>query len=421
MLLPNSRFVKLPAGVEAVRGGVTSPQGFLAAGVATGVKKRDRLDLGLLYSDVPSVSAATFTSNAAAAAPIRLTRERCDCAHVRAVVVNSGNANACTGEQGDADAARMQALAAVRLHLPVEHVAVASTGLIGVTLPMEKIEPGIDAATQALMSGGASLAGGAGFNAAIRTTDKFAKGGALEVNLPGGVIRLGFAAKGCGMINPNMATMLCFVTCDAEVMADVWGTLLKDAVAGSFNRITVDGQESTNDMVLGLCNGASGVRPDADGLGVLAETLQAGLLALAISIVADGEGTVHTMRLTVSGARDAQEAEAVARAVGNSPLVKTAFFGRDANWGRIVQAIGQALGRAGRRLPQVDIAYDGLAIVRGGSAVALTDDDRQRLAAVLDQAEIDVHVALDGGGAQAMLYFSDLGHDYVSLNAEYST
>ena len=421
MLLPTSRFVALPAGVKAVRGGVASPKGFFAAGVATGVKKRDRLDLGLLYSDVPSVSAAVFTSNAAAAAPIRLTREQSDCASLRAAVVNSGNANACTGEQGYHDASRMRALAAVRLHLPVEQVAVASTGIIGRPLPMDKIESGIAAAAEALMRGGASPAGAAGFSAAIRTTDKFAKGGALEVALAGGVVRLGFAAKGCGMISPNMATMLCFATCDAVVSAGDWERLVKEAVAASFNRITVDGQESTNDMVLGLCNGASGIAPNAHGLRLLGAALRAALLSLAIAIVADGEGTVHTVRLTLTGGRDVAEAEAVARAIGNSPLVKTAFFGRDANWGRILQAVGQALGRAGRRMQPVDVVYDGVAIVRAGSAVPLDDDQRRGLAAVLEQDEIDVEVAIGGGSSTTTLIFSDLGHDYVTLNAEYST
>jgi glutamate N-acetyltransferase/amino-acid N-acetyltransferase len=229
MLLPISRFAALPDTARAVRGGVTSPQGFLAAGVATGVKKRGRLDLGLLMSAVPSVSAATFTSNAAAAAPVRLTREESDRASLRAAVVNAGNANACTGERGDRDAARMRALAAARLHLPLEQVAVASTGLIGVPLPLEKIEPGIDVAAAALAAEGAP-AGGAEFAAAIRTTDRFAKGGALELAVDGGVVRLGFAAKGCGMISPNMATMLCFVTCDALVSAADWGRLLHEAV-----------------------------------------------------------------------------------------------------------------------------------------------------------------------------------------------
>jgi glutamate N-acetyltransferase/amino-acid N-acetyltransferase len=421
MLLPISRFAPLPASARAVRGGVTSPQGFLAAGVATGVKKRGRLDLGLLMSAVPSVSAATFTSNAAAAAPVRLTREKSDCTGLRAVVVNAGNANACTGEQGDRDAARMRVLAAARLDLSVEQVAVASTGLIGVALPMGKIEPGIDAAAAALAAEDAASAGGAEFAAAIRTTDKFAKGGALELELDGGVVRLGFAAKGCGMISPNMATMLCFVTCDADVSADDWGRLLREAVACSFNRISVDGQESTNDMVLGLCNGASGVRPSDDGLAVLAAVLKAALLALAVGIVADGEGTIHTMRLAVTGARDAREAEAVARAVANSPLVKTAFFGRDANWGRIVQAVGQAVGRGGRGLPPIEIAYEELVVVRAGSAVAIDDAGRDRLQVIMEQPEIDLRVALGGSGGTATLYFSDLGHDYVSLNAEYST
>ncbi len=421
MLLPETSFTALPAGVRVVRGGVTTPKGFRAAGVATGVKKKGRLDLGLLCSELPSVSAVTFTSNAAAAAPVCLTREESDCEHLRAVVVNAGNANACTGEPGRVDAARMRALAAVRLHLPVEQVAVASTGIIGVPLPMDKIEPGIAAAAAALAAAGDAAASGAEFVAAIRTTDKFAKGGAFEAELEEGVVHLGFAAKGCGMISPHMATMLCFVTCDADVPADDWGRLLRGAVAASFNRVTVDGQESTNDMVVGLCNGASGVRPGEASLAVLGEALGAALLALAVSIVADGEGTQHTMRLAVAGARDADEAEAVARAVANSPLVKTAFFGRDANWGRIVQAVGQALGRLGRDQLPVEIAYDDLVIVRAGSAVVLGDGSRERLAAILEQSEIDLRITLDGFDGRATVFFSDLGHDYVSLNAEYST
>lgn len=421
MLLPDTTFNELPPGTRVVRGGVTTPKGFRAAGVATGVKKKGRLDLGLLSSELPSVSAATFTSNAAAAAPICLTREESDCEHLRAVVVNSGNANACTGERGRADAARMRALAAVRLHLPVEQVAVASTGIIGAPLPMDKIEPGIAAAAARLAAVGDDAASGAEFVAAIRTTDKFAKGGALEVELREGIVRMGFAAKGCGMISPHMATMLCFITCDADVSVQDWGALLRAAVARSFNRITVDGQESTNDMVVGLCNGASGVRPGETSLELLGDALNAALLALAVSIVADGEGTQHTIRLSVTGARDADEAEAIARAVANSPLVKTAFFGRDANWGRIVQAVGQALGRAGRSLLPVEIAYDDLVVVRSGSAVPLDDGSRERLAAILEQPEIELRVTLDGFDGAATVFFSDLGHDYVSLNAEYST
>ena len=415
-MLPASRFAPLPAFVHEVDDGVAYPRGFLAAGVASGVKKRGKLDLGILASEVASVSAATFTSNAAAAAPVRLTRETSDCAHLRAVVVNAGNANACTGKQGLADAARMRLLAAERLRLPVEQVAVSSTGLIGVHLPMAKIEPGIGAAAQALSAGASG-----DFAVAIRTTDRHAKSGALDVRLAEGVVRVGLAAKGCGMISPNMATMLCFVTCDAVVTAEAWNELMQSAVAASFNRITVDGQESTNDMVLGFCNGASGVEPGAAGLAQLGEALQGALLALAVSIVADGEGSTRTMRLKVTGARDGDAAEAVARAVANSPLVKTAFYGRDANWGRIMQAIGQALGKDGHRALPARISYEDVVIVDHGQPAALDEVQQGRLLDIMHQPEIDLNVALNGPGAQATVYFSDLTHDYVTLNAEYST
>ncbi|HZL65064.1 MAG TPA: bifunctional ornithine acetyltransferase/N-acetylglutamate synthase [Thermoleophilia bacterium] len=302
------------------------------------------------------------------------------------------------------------------MRLPVELVGVASTGLIGVHLPMEKIEPGIAAAAHALTSGG-----GAHFSQAIRTTDKNGKSGALDVRLPEGEVRLGFAAKGCGMISPNMATMLCFVTCDAAIGEADWAHLLHAGVEASFNRITVDGQESTNDMVVGLCNGASGVKPAKESLTRLGEVLQAALLSLAVSIVADGEGSTRTMRLDVTGARDGGEAEAVARAVANSSLVKTAFYGRDANWGRIMQAIGQAFGRDGRRALPARIAYEDVVIVEHGQPAALDSVQQGRLAAVMQQPEIALSVALNGPGAAATVYFSDLTHDYVTLNAEYST
>jgi len=419
-MLPQSRFAPLPAFATEVGGGVTAPQGFLAAGVASGVKKKGKLDLGLLLSEQPAVSAATFTSNAAAAAPVRLTRETSDCAHLHAVVVNAGNANACTGKQGLADAARMRLLTANHLRLPVERVAVCSTGLIGVHLPMAKIEPGIAAAASAL-PGGAGAKASDHFAMAIRTTDKHAKYGALEVSTPEGKVKLGFAAKGCGMISPNMATMLCFVTCDAEVDGAAWAELLHGAVDKSFNMITVDGQESTNDTVLGLCNGASGVEPGEEGLARLGQAMEAALLSLALSIVADGEGSTRTMKLTVTGAEDEGRAEAVARAVANSPLVKTAFYGRDANWGRIMQAIGQALGRDGHQALPARISYEDVVIVEKGQPAALGEAQQGRLAEIMHQPEIDLTVALNGPGAEATVYFSDLTHDYVTLNAEYST
>ena len=439
-MLPLTRFVELPAFARQAQRSVTCPEGFAAAGVATGVKKRGKLDLGMLVSERPCVSAATFTGNAAAAAPVRLTRESADCTRLRAAVVNAGNANAFTGKDGLADAARMRLLTAQALRLPVEQIAVASTGVIGVPLEMDKVERGIVEAATALKPGG-----GEHFSQAIRTTDVTPKRGALELELEGGTVRLGAAAKGCGMISPRMATMLAFVTCDAEVPAGAWGELLRGAVAKSFNRITVDGQESTNDTVLGMANGASGVRLGDAGLDALADALDALLLSLAVAMVADGEGATKAIRL----------------AVGTSPLVKTAFYGRDANWGRIVQAVGQAIGENGTAAGPpgagsagaapaaashtagaastgasasasadapvhaaavpAEILYEDLAVVRGGEPVPLSEGAQEHLADIMAQHEIDVRVVLDGGGAATTLYFSDLTHEYVTLNAEYTT
>ena len=418
-MLPVTRFVSLPAFATQAQRSVTCPKGYVAAGVACGLKKKGRLDLGLLTSLRTAVSAATFTSNAAAAAPVRLTRETSACERLQAVAVNAGNANACTGKQGLADAARMRLLAAQHLRLPVELVGVASTGVIGVPLDMDKVEPGIAAAAAAVKPGG-----GEHFSQAIRTTDVSPKRGALVLETVDGVVRLGAAAKGCGMISPRMATMLCFVTCDAAVACSEWRRLLASAVERSFNRITVDGQESTNDMVVGFANGASGVRLGETGLGQLAEALDAMLLALAVGMVADGEGATKAVRLTVEGARDADEAECVARAVADSPLVKTAFFGRDANWGRIAQAAGQAMGERGATsaaVATVDVLYEDLAVVRGGQPATLGEGEQERLADIMAQHEIDLLVGLHGGSAGATIYFSDLTHDYVTLNAEYTT
>jgi glutamate N-acetyltransferase/amino-acid N-acetyltransferase len=310
----------------------------------------------------------------------------------------------------------MRLLTANHLRLPVEAVAVCSTGIIGVPLPMTKIEGGIDQAARKL-----SAETSQDFATAIRTTDKHAKSGALDLDLPEGQVHLGFAAKGCGMISPNMATMLCFVTCDADVSVDDWTELLHGAVKASFNRITVDGQESTNDTVIGLCNGASGVKPGEASLAVLGEALTAALLRLAVSIVADGEGSTRTMKLVVTGAKTHEQAEAVARAVANSPLVKTAFYGKDPNWGRIMQAIGQALGRHGHTALPAHIAYEDVVIVEGGHPAVLDEAAQERLSAVMHQPEIALNVALNGPGEEAVIYFSDLTHDYVTLNAEYST
>ena len=416
--LPASRFVSLPAAVTQASGSVTHPRGFRAAGVPAGLKRSGLHDLGLLVSDLPCSSAVLFTTNAAAAAPVRLTRGSSSCEALRGVVVNSGNANACTGKRGLGDAARMRRVAADALYLHPEEVAVASTGVIGVPLPIERVVTGIEAAAKALAADG-----GPDFAAAIRTTDRTPKAGALTVPLPGegASVRIGLAAKGAGMISPHMATTLCFVTTDAVIPQPALDDLLRRVVAQTFNRVTVDGQQSTNDMVLCLANGASGVAVTGPALTVFEQALEAAMLALAVALVGDGVGATRTVRLTVSGAWDDDEAAALARSVGDSPLVKAAFFGGDPNWGRIVQAAGQIVGSTGGARFRVEVAYGDVEVVRDGEPVALGAAACDALAALMAKPEIDLHLALHRGAGTSTLFFSDLSHEYVSVNSESTT
>jgi len=378
-----SRWVDAPAEVEELDAARLAP-GFRAGGVHVGLKGGGRTDVGLLVCDTPEIeSALVLTRNASAAAPIRVCREVVDQGHVRAAVINSGNANAETGEKGFADALAMSERAADALGLETPEVAVAETGVIGVPMPMSAVLPGIEAASMEL-----SAAGGAVFSEAIMTTDRWPK----RCTVKAGGVTLSAQAKGAGMIEPNMATLLCFVQTDAVVPDP--STRLQHAVDASFNRITVDGQMSTNDTVLLQATGTSG-KPLPDGL------LDAVLLQLAIEIVRDGEGAARAGRVEVSGAADQGEAERVARAIANSPLVKTALYGRDPNWGRIAQAAGAAL--AGADLDEI-----------GSDSI-----DAAELGADIPEANIGLR--LGRGSAGAHVYFSDLGHEYVSLNAEYTT
>jgi glutamate N-acetyltransferase/amino-acid N-acetyltransferase len=378
-----SRWVERPAGVEQLDPAQLAP-GFRAGGAACGLKSGGRTDVGLLVCDAGEVSSAiVLTRNASAAAPIRVCRERLEHGRIRAAVVNSGNANAETGAQGFADALAMVEAAAAELDVPVEHVAVAETGTIGVPLPAGEVVTGILSAAQTLSGAGGTL-----FSDAILTTDRWPK----RVTLRVGGVTLSAQAKGAGMIEPNMATTLCFVQTDA-VIEDA-DAALRAAVDASFNRITVDGQMSTNDTVLLQASGTSG-KPLPAGL------LEAVLKQLAIEIVRDGEGSVRAGRIDVSGARDQAEAEKVARAIANSALVKTALFGRDPNWGRIAQAAGAAL--VGEELAEL-----------GAEAI-----DAAELGADVDEAEIALR--LGRGSARAHVFFSDLGYDYIRLNAEYTT
>jgi len=378
-----SRWVEPPGGVEELDTATLAP-GFRAGAAHCGLKGGGKTDVGLLACDVEQVdSALLLTRNASAAAPVRVCRERCARDSIRAAVVNAGNANAETGERGYADAVAMCAAAAEHLGLAAETVAVAETGVIGVPLPVESVLGGIGAAAKEL-----SPAGGTAFSEAILTTDRWPKRCALRT----GGVTLSAQAKGGGMIQPNMATMLCFVQTDAVVPDP--DAALRAASDASFERITVDGQMSTNDTVLLQATGTAG-EPLPAGL------LEAVLLQLAIEVVADGEGSSRVGRVQVDGAASPGEAERVARAIANSPLVKTALFGRDPNWGRIAQAAGMAL--AGADLEEI-----------GRDAI-----DAAELGG--DAAEAELGVRLDRGEHAAHVWFSDLGHEYVRINAEYTT
>ncbi len=378
-----SRWVEPPDGVDELDPTSLAP-GFRAGGAHCGLKGGGETDVGLLVCDADEVtSAIVLTRNASAAAPIRICRDRLDQGGIRAAVVNSGNANAETGEKGLADAWAMCERAGEGLGIAPELVAVAETGTIGVPLPVEAVLGGIDVAATGL-----SGDGGAAFSEAITTTDRWPKRCALRA----GGVTLSAQAKGAGMIEPNMATMLCFVQTDAVVEDPA--AALGAAVDASFNRITVDGQMSTNDTVLLQASGASG-EPLPDGL------LDAVLTQLAIEIVRDGEGAARVGRIEVSEAASAGEAERVARAVANSQLVKTALFGRDPNWGRIAQAAGAAL--AGEDLDEI-----------GADSI-----DAEELGGEAEEAEIGLR--LGRGEHSAHVWFSDLGYEYIKINAEYTT
>jgi glutamate N-acetyltransferase/amino-acid N-acetyltransferase len=378
-----SRWVDPPAGVEELDP-AQLPQGFRAGAAHCGLKGGGKTDVGLLVCDAEQISSAILlTRNASAAAPIRVCRKRCDRGSIRAAVVNAGNANAETGEQGYADAIAMCDTAAEHLDLRPEAVAVAETGVIGVPLPVAPVLAGIGDA-----AGDLSPAGGVAFSDAILTTDRWPK----RCTVRAGGVTLSAQAKGGGMIQPNMATMLCFVQTDAVVEDP--DAALRAACDASFERITVDGQMSTNDTLLLQATGESGEKLP-QGL------LEAVLLQLSLEVVADGEGSTRVGRIQVDGAATAAEAERVARAIANSPLVKTALFGRDQNWGRIAQAAGMAL--AGEDLEEI-----------GGEAI-----DNAELAA--DVAEAEIGLRLDRGEHSAHVWFSDLGYEYVRINAEYTT
>jgi glutamate N-acetyltransferase/amino-acid N-acetyltransferase len=400
--------------ISELDGGVTAPRGFRAAGLHCGIKANGKHDLALVVSDTTASAAAVFTTNQAQAAPVLVSKAHLAASHgrARAVVSNSGCANACTGPQGLADATEMATLTATALGVAPHEVLVASTGVIGVNLKMPALRGGIPRAVAAL-----SPQGGADAAVAIMTTDPFPKSAAVEVVTPAGTFRVGGMTKGSGMIEPRMATMLGYLTTDAAVAPERLRTVLVDACRLTFNAITVDGEPSTNDCVFALANGASGVTIDDATEAALFEGFRAVAKTLALGIVRGGEGATKLVAITVSGAASDADAWMAARAIANSLLVKTAIHGADPNWGRLVAAAG----RSGARF-----VIDG-ARVRIGELMLFEqgrpfDERAPQAAAYLQGTDLDIEVDLGTGGTfTATVWTCDLSKMYVQINAEYRT
>jgi glutamate N-acetyltransferase / amino-acid N-acetyltransferase len=407
-----SRWVDAPEHAVEVDDGLL-PQGFRAAGVAAGVKAGGALDVGLIVCDAPATSSsARFSRSGAQSAPVLVTRQQSRLDALRAVVVNSGNANAATGERGLLDAAAMRAAAGAIAGVPPDQVAVASTGVIGVPLPIDVVERGIEALAVRLRPDGA-----AEFAEAIRTTDAFPKQVTLDLRLSGGVVRLSVQAKGAGMISPSFATLLVFAQTDAEIDSDEVELLLAVCTKRSFDRISVDGQLSTSDMIVLQASGQSGVRiePESENERAFGEALDAALRQISLLVAKDGEGARRVGRVVVRGG-DERGIERVAHAVADSPLVKTALYGADPNWGRIIQAVGAAL--PGAAPVDVEIAIEGILVCAHGAYV---EHDAEALADAVKRAEVEYEITLPGEGAETERFFSDLGHEYITINADYTT
>ncbi len=420
---PTSRFLSLPEGVthgagEGRDSGVTYPAGFVGAGVAAGIKASGRLDVGIVAVEPAyrslAAGAAVFTRNSFAAAPIVVSRTETTITGLAAVLMNSGNANACTGYQGLAAARATRATCAEHLGLEADRVGIASTGIIGVPLDEASVGAGVAAAVERL-----ARDGGAAFAESIMTTDRFPKALALDVSTDGGVVRVGACAKGAGMIAPGMATMLCVATTDAVVPPNLARIMLDREVGYSFNLISVDGQMSTNDCVFFMASGASGVELSAEGARQVGFALRYALLRLALMMVADGEGATKVVHFVVSGAPDEEAARVACRAVADSTLVKTAMYGGDPNWGRILSAVGAAL--PDRTFPDVSLRIGDVTLVQSGSPADPGAEEKTRLQEVMSGSEVQIVLHLNQGNGEDEVFFSDLGHEYVTINAEYHT
>jgi glutamate N-acetyltransferase/amino-acid N-acetyltransferase len=396
-------------------GGVTTPKGFFAAGIHCGIKKVKK-DLALIYSDEPARAAGIFTTNKVPAAPVTVDKHQLERSSTfRAILVNSGNANACTGERGFNDAWAMVQQTAAALDISEREVLISSTGVIGQYLPMDKLETGIRETQVMLDADGQTAAA-----EAIMTTDKFSKEVAVTLMLNDTEVRIGGMAKGSGMIAPNMATMLAFITTDANISSELLQSTLKLASDRSFNRISVDGDTSTNDMVLVLANGKAGnlkLTDQADPYYVeFYEAFELVLSKLSKMIVMDGEGATKFIEICVTAALSEDDAVCAAKAIANSNLVKTAIHGEDANWGRILAAVGYS--GIDFNPDIVEIFFDDVPILKQAYNIDFSEGDAKR---VLKQREIKITVHLNQGSATASFWTCDLSKDYVAINANYRT
>jgi glutamate N-acetyltransferase/amino-acid N-acetyltransferase len=400
--------------IKPIDGGVTAPRGFIAGGIAAGIKKNGQPDVAMIASGTPAVAAGIFTTNQVQAAPVVLSRERVKNGGARGIIVNSGNANACTGPSGRQAAEKMVAAAARFLNISEDQVLVASTGVIGVELPVTRIEAVLDRNNNFLSHSGSAAAA-----KAIMTTDTFPKEVAVEFELEGKLVRIGGIAKGSGMIHPNMATLLSFVTTDIAISKTMLDQAISHAGDYSFNRITVDGDTSTNDCLLILANGQAG-NPIITGPGPAYQNFLEALTyvcrELAKMIARDGEGATKMVEIKIKGAVSEDAAVRIGKSIATSNLVKTALFGEDANWGRILAAIGYS--GVPVQSDNVNIYLGELLVCRGGVGLAF---DETKAKQILSQRDILVTVELNMGQFEASIWTCDFSYDYVKINGSYRT
>jgi glutamate N-acetyltransferase / amino-acid N-acetyltransferase len=409
--------------LKEVSGGVCAPKGFKAGGIWCGIKAgSQKRDLALIYSEQNCTAAAMFTANRVKAASVLVSQEHIAGGKLHAIIANSGNANACTGEAGLAAARRMAELAADEFALSPAQVAVASTGVIGVPLSIAAVENSIGALANSLQS---DASGHAAALEAIMTTDTRMKGFSVEIEIGGVPVRLGGMTKGSGMIHPNMATMLCFITTDAAIDRELLDASLRSAVRRSFNRVTVDGDTSTNDTVIIMANGASGaprITKGSPAYETFTRALEDSCVKLARAMARDGEGATKLISVTVNGAEDETGAEILAKSVAASSLVKAACFGADANWGRILCALGYAgvefdPGRVNVRFKNVmgDTAGE-IAVCANGGSIPFSEEQAKK---ILSGEEIEILVDVGAGNGSATVWGCDLTYDYVKINGDY--